>query len=180
MKNWEIIADNLSKAGWSWLRLSRGFRGANNLDCRRPWRTICFGDACSNSNCQRNSDCNTDAMHREMYTDTATPPYASTAPNAVKIIAASSLRFRRRTRQWIMRRIAQTFAQARFGFSIQRAMSSVSFRSTTRLESFDSSDSRLRCGRQRDPDARTQERFQGVVNHFFIVPGDRCMITSCG
>ena len=118
--------------------------------------------------------------HREMYTDTATPPYASTAPNAVKIIAASSLRFRRRTRQWIMRRIAQTFAQARFGFSIQRAMSSASFRSTTRLESFDSSDSRLRCGRQRDPDARTQGRFQGVVSHFFIVPGDRCMITSCG
>ena len=108
------------------------------------------------------------------------PPYASTAPNDVKIIAASSLRFRRRTRQWIMRRIAQTFAQARFGFSIQRAMSSASFRSTTRLESFDSSDSRLRCGRQRDPDARTQGRFQGVVSHFFIVPGDRCMITSCG
>jgi len=26
MKYWEIIADNLSKAGWSWLPLSRWFR----------------------------------------------------------------------------------------------------------------------------------------------------------
>jgi len=34
VKYWEIIADNLSKAGWSWgLRLSRGFRRANNLRC---------------------------------------------------------------------------------------------------------------------------------------------------
>jgi len=34
MKYWEIIADNLSKAGWSLgLRLSRGFSRANNLDC---------------------------------------------------------------------------------------------------------------------------------------------------
>jgi hypothetical protein len=31
---WEIIADNLSKASWSWgLRLSRGFARADNLDC---------------------------------------------------------------------------------------------------------------------------------------------------
>jgi hypothetical protein len=30
VKYWEIIADNLSKAGWSWgLRLSRGFSRAN-------------------------------------------------------------------------------------------------------------------------------------------------------
>jgi len=37
-----MIADNLSKAGWSWgLCVSRGFRRANNLDCWRTsrWRT---------------------------------------------------------------------------------------------------------------------------------------------
>jgi hypothetical protein len=34
MKDWEIIADNLSKAGWSWgCCLSHGFRQANDLDC---------------------------------------------------------------------------------------------------------------------------------------------------
>jgi len=34
MKYWEIIADNLRKAGWSWgLHLRRGFQQANDLDC---------------------------------------------------------------------------------------------------------------------------------------------------
>jgi hypothetical protein len=35
VKYWEIIADNLSKAGWTWgLRLNSGFQRANNLDWR--------------------------------------------------------------------------------------------------------------------------------------------------
>ena len=34
MKYWEIIADNLSKAGWKLgLRLNRGFEWANDLRC---------------------------------------------------------------------------------------------------------------------------------------------------
>ena len=34
VKYWEIIADNLSKAGWSLgLRVSRGFQRKDNLDC---------------------------------------------------------------------------------------------------------------------------------------------------
>jgi hypothetical protein len=34
MKYWEIIADNLSKAGWSWgLCLSRGFPVAHDVEC---------------------------------------------------------------------------------------------------------------------------------------------------
>jgi len=34
MKYWEIIADNLSKAGWSWgLYRKRGLRGARHLRC---------------------------------------------------------------------------------------------------------------------------------------------------
>ena len=34
MQNWEIIADNLSKAGWSWgLHHSHRFQRANDLDC---------------------------------------------------------------------------------------------------------------------------------------------------
>jgi len=39
MQYWEIIADKLSKSGWSvGLGLSRGFRRANDLDCRRTPR----------------------------------------------------------------------------------------------------------------------------------------------
>jgi hypothetical protein len=39
MKYWEIIADYLSKAGWSWgWCLSDGFQRANDLDCRRAAR----------------------------------------------------------------------------------------------------------------------------------------------
>jgi len=39
VKEWEIIADNLSKAGWSWgLCVSIGFSEANNLDCGRTPR----------------------------------------------------------------------------------------------------------------------------------------------
>jgi hypothetical protein len=35
MKYWEIIADNLSKAGWRWGRASAiDSNGANDLDCR--------------------------------------------------------------------------------------------------------------------------------------------------
>jgi hypothetical protein len=34
-----VIANNLSKAGWSWgCVLSRGFQRANDLDCRRTSR----------------------------------------------------------------------------------------------------------------------------------------------
>ena len=42
MKYWELVADKLSKAGWSlgWV-LSRGFQKANDLDCWRAHR----GDA---------------------------------------------------------------------------------------------------------------------------------------
>jgi hypothetical protein len=33
MKRWEIIADNLTKVGWSWgWPCNRGFKRANNLD----------------------------------------------------------------------------------------------------------------------------------------------------
>jgi len=39
MKYWEIIADNLSKAGWSWGCVSgRGLSWANNLHCGRASR----------------------------------------------------------------------------------------------------------------------------------------------
>jgi hypothetical protein len=35
MKYWEVIADNLSKAGWSWGCVSAiDSSGANDLDCR--------------------------------------------------------------------------------------------------------------------------------------------------
>jgi len=34
MKDWEIIADNLSKAGWSWGCVSAvDAQGENDLDC---------------------------------------------------------------------------------------------------------------------------------------------------
>jgi hypothetical protein len=38
VKYWEIIADNLSKAGWSWAALHGPFQRANDLDCRRTSR----------------------------------------------------------------------------------------------------------------------------------------------
>jgi hypothetical protein len=39
MTYWEIIADRLSKAGWSYGCVSvRGFHRANDLDCRRTSR----------------------------------------------------------------------------------------------------------------------------------------------
>jgi hypothetical protein len=39
MKYWEIIADNLNKAGWKLgLSLKRGFQRANNLRCGRASR----------------------------------------------------------------------------------------------------------------------------------------------
>jgi hypothetical protein len=39
MKYWEIIADNLSKAVWSWGCISAvDSQGAHNLDCRRTSR----------------------------------------------------------------------------------------------------------------------------------------------
>ena len=50
---------------------------------------------------------------------------------------ASSLCSQRKTRQSITRRAVPASAQARFGFSIQRAMLSASFRSTTRIASYD-------------------------------------------
>ena len=38
-RNWEVIADNLSKAGWSYGSVSAiDFQWANNLDCRRTPR----------------------------------------------------------------------------------------------------------------------------------------------
>ena len=37
--NWEIIADNLNKAGWSWGCVSAvDSQRANDLDCRRASR----------------------------------------------------------------------------------------------------------------------------------------------
>ena len=38
MKDWEIIADNLSKAGWSWGCSQRSIPRANDLDCRHTSR----------------------------------------------------------------------------------------------------------------------------------------------
>jgi len=45
VKYWEIIADNLKKAGWS-LGVSFGLRGANNLDCRRASPATESGSLC--------------------------------------------------------------------------------------------------------------------------------------
>jgi hypothetical protein len=45
--------------------------------------------------------------------------------------------FPKKDRQSITRRAVPASAQARFGFSIQRAMLSASFRSTTRIASYD-------------------------------------------
>jgi len=54
MKYWEIIADNLSKTGWSWGCVSAiDSNGANNLDCRRTPRQR----KASRCACGRKADC---------------------------------------------------------------------------------------------------------------------------
>jgi hypothetical protein len=52
-----------------------------------------------------------------------------------------------------MRRIARAFAQARFGSLIQRETSIASFRSTTRIESFDCANRDATRGRKRPNDS---------------------------
>jgi hypothetical protein len=109
MKYWELVADNLSKAGWSW-----GYVSAIDSNGRTIWIADAHRD---------------DGKRFVVRSDEKLTAFVE-LESAIRAVE----RLEPRNRQSTTHKAVRTFALARFAFSIQVVRSDVSFRLVRRIE----------------------------------------------